>query len=140
MRFLRQVHEARTSSTLILEDLVMRELSDIIILMVNLHTLTISSCGLRSVNPNIKRLTNLTYLELDNDLVVVPEDATRISNLTELRLNKNQMKNYRNLQQVDPMLQDLRHRQSHSHHSRCCMRNAKPHSLGFGSKQAKNSA
>ena len=93
LRFLRRVHEARTSSTLILEDLVMRELSDIIILMVNLHTLTISSCGLRSVNPNIKRLTNLTYLELDNnDLVVVPEDATRISNLTELRLNKNQMK------------------------------------------------
>ena len=86
LRFLRLTYEARVTAMLQVHDMDIREIPDIFILMQNLHTLTISSCGLRSVNPNIKRLTSLTYLELDNnDLVMLPEDATRISNLTELR-------------------------------------------------------
>jgi internalin A len=91
--FLRSVYEARQSAVLKLVDMEIREIPDVLMLMVNLHTLTISSCGLRSVNPSIKKLTSLTYLELDNnDLVVIPEDATRISNLTELHCSKNQIK------------------------------------------------
>ena len=93
LKFLRLTYEARGTAMLQVHDMDIREIPDIFILMQNLHTLTISSCGLRSVNPNIKRLTSLTYLELDNnDLVMLPEDATRISNLTELRCSNNQMK------------------------------------------------
>ena len=93
LKFLRLVWEGRASGFLHLHNIIMRDLPEILMLMLNLHTLSINSCGLRSVNPNIKKLTNLTYLDLDNnDLVVIPEDATRISNLTELHLSKNQMK------------------------------------------------
>ena len=93
LKFLRCVHEARSTAVLNFHHMEIREVPDIFMLMLNLQSLTISSCGLRSVNPNIKKLTNLTYLELDNnDLVIIPEDATRISNLTELHVSKNQMK------------------------------------------------
>eukprot|EP00960_Hanusia_phi_P051265 760685-Hanusia_phi.AAC.5 len=91
--FLRALYEARKSNAIDLKDLDLREIPDILMLMQNLHSIILTSNAIRFIKAEVKNLTTLTFLNLDNnDLVTLPDDLTKISNLISLSCNYNQLK------------------------------------------------
>ena len=91
--FLRNVYESKLSHELHLNDMELRLIPEVVLLMRELRYLSLARNTLRSISIKIRQLTSLTLLELDNnDLVILPEEATYLSSLKELRCSFNQLK------------------------------------------------